>query len=94
MTDLTKEQLQSLNLEADNVLDAILKSVTMSRRMQDTIREIMRTDGDAIDMFDQITAESHGQANEILVVAAVGVLANLQTSRAVKAELVRRAAGN
>jgi hypothetical protein len=93
MTDLTKEQLQSLHLEADNVLDAILKSVTMSRRMQDTIREIMRTDGDAIDMFDQITAESRGQANEILV-AAVGVLANLQTSRAVKAELVRRAAGN
>ena len=81
MSDLTTEQLQ---LETDNALDAILKSVAMSRRVHEKVREIMQADGDVVDVFEGIAAESRGQANEILV-AAIGVLADLQTSLAVKA---------
>jgi|GEM_PF-5713527 len=93
MSDLSTKQLQALQIEADNAIDAILKSVAMSRRVQEKVRDIMQADGDAMGVFEQIAEDSRGQAHEILI-AAIGVLVNLQTSRAAKAELTRRATGN
>ena len=55
--------------------------------------QVVTTGDDALSAFEQLAADEPAVANQVLF-SAVGVLANLQTTWAVKAELKRRAERN
>ena len=93
MNDLTTEELQTLQAEANSTLDAIIGSIEHSVGLQSAIRDIMQADGFEVPTFERLIASEPAVANQVLF-SAVGALVNLQALRAVKAELARRAAGN
>lgn len=93
LTELTTEQLQALQAEADRTLDAILESVEGNSELQSAVREIILADGLEVPTFERLIAEEPAVANQVLF-SAVGALANLQALRTVKKELSKRAAVN
>ncbi|MEO2034663.1 MAG: hypothetical protein ABGZ35_21505 [Planctomycetaceae bacterium] len=93
MTELTIEQFQALQAEADRTLDAILESVEGNSRLQSAVGEIIRADGQEVSTFERLIANERAVANQILF-SAVGALANLQAVRTLEKELAKRLAEN
>jgi len=90
MTHLTTEQLQAIQTKADSMLDAIIERLEGSTQLQAALRHVMQDSGDALSAFEQLATDEPAVANQVLF-SAVGALANLQTTRAAKSELKRRA---
>lgn len=93
MADFTTEQLQQLQTSTDGVLDTLILSLEGSEQMQAMAREIMLADEAVLSTFLKLASKQPETAMHVLV-SSVSSLMNLQTSRAVKAELARRSARN
>ena len=93
MTHLTTEQLQTIQAKANSMLDAVIERLEGSTQQQTAVRHVMQDSDDALSSFEQLAADEPAVANQVLF-SAVGALANLQTTRAVKAELKRRVERN
>ena len=93
MNDHSTEQLQSILANADNTLSAIVQSLEESSAIQGTVKSLMQAGGRELDEFERLIAGDRALATQVLV-SAVGALANLQATRAVKAELKRRVERN
>ena len=75
------------------MLDAIIERLEGSTQLQAALRHVMQADDDALSAFEQPATDDGAVANQVLF-SAVGALANLQATRAAKAELKRRAERN
>lgn len=93
MTELTNEQLQSLQAEANSTLDAVIATLESDVQMQVAVRYIMQANGAELSTFQKLMSKQPELATRLLV-AAVGGLVNLQTSRAVATQLANRSARN
>jgi len=92
MNELTTEQLIEAQAGADSTLISLVDSVNQRIDIQRAIQALMTPD-DMLETFSELAVKDP-DLMRVTLQASVAALVNLQTSRATKAELARRAAGN
>ncbi len=70
MTDLTTEQLQTMQAKADSTLDVIIESREGSTELQAAVRCVMQASDDALSTFQRLAAGESAVTNQQLFTVA------------------------
>ena len=93
MRNLSNDELVDYLEHAEAMLAKLPGQIDGSPELQAAVTAMMRAVEDAAVAFERLKADEPAAANQLMF-AAVAALANLQTAKAIKEELKRRAEGN